>query len=255
MAAQAQLSDLEILDTLIATLDELIAEAEEAPLVISASDPSRRASYRPIGNAAANSDDRKPKPAEAVFLADGKLILRCAKTEAVRLMPVEAAIIAGKTGRGETTVLATGIVTGLKRISGGYDVEVRVDDSRRIHVTPGQKLREFVEKANAAGWNRWCQDIRDAIDLSGVDMAGTDLSGYDLCCADLSGANLSGCDLSNAILAGADLAKTKLDNVKVAGTDFFRARMSRRHAGLLPLSGMPEQESVIFAEEADAVLG
>lgn len=240
-------SSIEMLDDLIVKLQLLITQADETPLVITLQDQSKRAVYRPIGNVA-NTVDRKPKTADAIYLTAAKLILRCAKTEVVRLMSVEVTVTGGKNGRGEISFVITGTVSGLKRVRGGYEVEIDIGETRRVQVTPGQKLRESVEKNDAAGWNRWCQDIKDTIDLAGISLPNADLTGYDLCCADLTGADLSGSDLSNAVLAGADLSHTNLDSVKAAGADFFRARMNRKHAALLGSSGMPEKESVVFGD-------
>ncbi len=239
--------DLEILDELISNLEMLITASDETPIIITSKDRPKRATYRPIGNIA-NTVDRKPKPADAVYLNSEILIIRLVKTQLVKLMSVEVTVLVGKNGRGETSVIITGKVDNVKKIRGGYEIDITISETRRVQVTPGQKLRESVERADVAGWNRWCQDIKDFLDLAGITLADADLTGYDLCCADLSGADLTGADLTGAVLAGANLTETKLDNVKVVGTDFFRARMKRTSATLISLSGMPEKESVIFSE-------
>ncbi|MDR1613445.1 MAG: pentapeptide repeat-containing protein [Planctomycetota bacterium] len=245
MPATAASGDLDVLDDLIFRLEKLIVEAEEAPISISFSDPPKKAVYRPVGNAA-NALDRKGQTAEAVYLNGEKLVLRTPKTQLVRLMGIEATVRAEKSGRGETSAVMTGVVSGMKRVRGGYEITVDISDSRRVTVTAGQKLRESLERNDAAAWNRWCQEIKDHIDLSGMDLQNADLSGFDLCFANLSGADLTGADLSGAILSGADLSRTKLDGVAVTGADFFRARLNRKYAGLLTLTGMPEIESVVF---------
>ena len=238
---------LELLDDIIGKLELLITQADEKPLVITAQDPPRRSVYRPIGNVS-NSIDRKPKPADVIFLDTVKMTLRCNKTVLVRLMSVEVTVVGGKNGRGEVSFIFTGSVTSQKRVRGGYETDIDIKEMRRVQITPGQKLRESVEKDDATSWNRWCQDIKDPIDLSGINLARSNLSGYDLCCADLTGADFSGCDLSNAILAGADLSNANLEAVKVTGTDFFRVKINRKHATLISASGMPEKESVIYTD-------
>ncbi|MDR0362711.1 MAG: pentapeptide repeat-containing protein [Planctomycetota bacterium] len=243
--ATAATGDLEILDDLIARLEKMIADAEEAPIAISYSDQPKKAVYRPIGNAA-NAVDRKAQAADAVYLTADRMVMRTPKTELVRLMTIEVTVRAGKTGRGETSAIITGMVSGMKRVRGGYEITVDVSDTRRVTITPGQKLRESVERIDAAGWNRWCQEIKDHIDLSGINLEHADLSGFDLCYANLSGADLSGADLTGAILAGADLSRTNLDGAAVTGADFFRVRLNRKYAGLLTQTGMPEIESVVF---------
>ncbi len=238
--------NLEILDDLIARLELLITQAEATLLFITLQDKPKRAIYRPIGNIA-NSVDRKPKIANAIFLNEERLIIKCTKTELVKLMGVQTTVSGGRNGKGETSFIITGVVQGLKRVRGGYEVEINIDESRRIQVAPGQKLRESLEKGDSASWNRWCRDIRDAIDLTGLNLVNADLAGYDLCCADLTGADLTGADLSNALLAGADLSNTKLDDVRIAGADLFRAKLNRNYGYLIASSGMPEKESVIIA--------
>lgn len=240
-----ELDELGIIDDLLLKLERLITEAEEAPLTINHSDRPLRATYRPTGSSV-NALDRKPNSAEAVFLDAERLVLQCQKTEMVRLMTIEATLLVGKNGRGETNVVVTGAVTGLKRVRGGYEMEIGVGDTRRVMITPGQKLRESVERDDAAGWNRWCREIRDRIDLTGLSLPNANLAGYDLCCADLAGADLSGADLTNTVLAGADLSGTNLDDAKAAGADFFRAKIQRKYAALPAASGLPEMESVEF---------
>lgn len=241
-------SQLDILDNLISKLELLITQADEEPLVITYQDPPRRAIYRPIGNIA-STFDRKAKSAEATLLDEGKLVLRCRKTELVRLMSVEVMVLGGKNGRGEVSFIITGTVGGLKRVRGGYDLDITISETRRVQVTPGQRLRESVEKNDSGGWNRWCQDIKDTINLAGINLANADLAGYDLCSTDLTGADLSGADLTNAILAGADISHANLDQAKVTGADFFRAKVRQEQVRLVVLSGMPEKESVIVSEE------
>lgn len=245
--AAAEFAELELIEKLIAGLEGMIAEADETPLAIETGGRPRRASYRVLGNAAVASD-RKIQAAEAIYMDDKRLVLRCNKTDVVRLTELEITVQAEKSGRGETLAVVNGKVLGLKRVSGGYDIGVEIGDVRKSRITPGQKLRECLDKGDATGWNRWCQDIRDSLDLTGMDLQKADLSGYDLCCADLSGADLGGANLSGAVLAGADLARSNLEQATVAGTDFFRARMNRSQTQLLSLSGMPEVESVVFED-------
>lgn len=243
--ATAEFQELELVDELVTQLEALITEADETPLVIDAGIPPRRAVYRIMGNAV-GAVDRKPKTGDAVFLDAAKLVLRCNKTEVVRQTLLEIAVQAEKSGRGETLAIISGKVQALKRVRGGYDIEIDIGEMRKTRITPGQKLRECLGRNDVAAWNRWCQDIRDSLDLMGMDLKHADLSGYDLCCADLTNSDLSGANLGGAILSGANLAGCKLDKVAVGGTDFFRARMNRSQASLLSLSGMPEIESVVF---------
>ncbi|MCC8180069.1 MAG: pentapeptide repeat-containing protein [Planctomycetes bacterium] len=238
--------ELEALDRLIAKLEALITESDESPLVIEPGDPPKRAVYKLLGNAASTATGRKPIACEAILLNDSKLVLKSNKTELVRLTPLEVTVNAEKSGRGEAFSIITGKVSAIRRVRGGYEVDVDIHEKRKNRITPGQRLRECLGKSDAQGWNRWCQDIRDTIELMGIDLKGADLQGYDLCCSDLSGADLTGANLNNAILAGADVSQCVMENVSVAGTDFFRARMNRNQAGLLPLSGMLEVESVVF---------
>lgn len=237
--------ELEILDQLIAGLEAVIVESDETPLVILASDPPKKAVYRNL-SFGVSSDAKKLHPCEAVFLDASRLVLRCPKTEIVRLTPVEVTVNAEKSGRGEAFSIVTGKAASIKRIRGGYEVEVDVTERRQVRITPSQRLRESLARNDAQGWNRWCQDIREGLELVGMDLQNADLQGFDLCCADLSGSDLSGANLTGAILSGANLTHCKLDDATVSGADFFRARMNRNQAGLLPLAGMLEIESVVF---------
>ncbi len=237
--------ELETLDQLIAGLESLIVESDESPFTIAPNEPPRRAVYRILGNTGAL--DRKPKIADALFLNEARLVLRCIKTEVVRMMPLEVMVQAEKGGRGETLVVIIGKVHGLKRVRGGYEVEINVMETRKSRITPGQKLEESLRKNDAAAWNRWCQDIKESIELVGMDLRKADLTGYDLCCANLAKTDLSGANLTNAILAGADLTNCNLEGAVVTGADFFRATMRRDQAALLTQSGMPEVESVVLS--------
>ena len=241
--ALAEFQELELISGLIGKLENLINESDSVPLVISSPDQAKRAAYVILNSA---SLDRKPKPAEAAALNESRLILHCNKTDLVKQTQLEVTIQAGKNGRGENMATVTGRVAGLKRVRGGYDIEIAVTELRMSRITPGQKLRECLNRKDAATWNRWCQDIRDEIDLTGMDLRQQDLSGYDLCCADLSGSDLTGANLTGAILAGANLRQCRLDNAAVTATDFFHAVMNRGQAQLLAQSGMPEVESVVF---------
>lgn len=236
--------ELELVDTLIDCLEALIHEADETPLAIDSTMRPRRALYRILS--ATSPSDRKANFGDAIYLDSERMVLRCSNTEVVRLTPLEVMIQAEKSGRGETTAIIKGRARSPKRVRGGYEIEVEIAETRKIRVSPSQKLRESLHRNDSAAWNRWCQDIRDTIELMGMELQGADLSGYDLCCADLTGSDLTGANLTGAILAGAELSHCGLDGVTVAGTDFFRARMNRSQAQLLPLSGMPEVESVVY---------
>lgn len=236
--------ELELIDQLITGLEALITESDESPLSIGLSDRPRRAFYRVLNDPSPTG--RKAKTGEAVYLDSDKLVLRCNTTEVVKMTPMEVVVQAEKSGRGETMAVIKGKALVLRRVRGGYDIEIEINEMRKTRVTPGQKLRECLGKNDVTGWNRWCQDIWDGIELIGMDLKRADLSGYDLCCSDLTGANLSGANLSGAILAGANLVHCRMENVTVTGTDFFRAKMTREQGQLLQLSGMPEVESVVF---------
>ncbi len=237
--------ELELLDSLIAGLEHLIAESDETPLTIETNQKPKRAAYR-ILLPGVSPSERKVKFGDAVYLNNNLLIIRCNTTEVVRLTPMEVIIQIEKGGNGETKAVVTGKARDLKRVRGGYDIEIDIEEMRKTRVTPGQKLRECLAKNDTSGWNRWCQDIPDKIELTGVDLRRADLTGYDLCCADLNGSDLSGANLTNAVLAGADLSHCVMEKVSTAGADFFRAKMNRTQAALLQQSGMPEVESVIF---------
>lgn len=236
--------ELELVDKLIYGLEALIHESDETPLSIAVNQRPKRAVYRIVG--AASPSERKINTSDAVYFDAIRLVLRCNNTEVVRQTPLEVMVQAEKSGRGETMAIILGKAQNLKRVRGGYDIEVEISEMRKTRITPSQKLRECLGKNDAATWNRWCQDIRDSIELMGMDLQAADLAGYDLCCADLSGSNLTGANLTGANLAGADLTHCTLDKATVTGADFFRAKMQREQAPLVQLSGMPEVESVIF---------
>ncbi len=236
--------ELELVDKLISSLEALIHESDETPLHIEAGGKPRRLVYRMLsGNAAAV---RKLNPGEAIFLNEERLTIRCGNTEVVRQMGLEATIQAEKRGRGETIAIVKGKVRELKRIRGGYEIDLEVKETHKMRITPGQKLRECVRKNDVSGWNRWCQDIPGNIELTGLDLHAAELTGYDLCCADLSHTDLAGANLSNAILSGADLRECNLTGATVVGADFFHARMLRSQVPILVQSGMPEVESIVF---------
>lgn len=236
--------ELELIDQLIAGLEALITESDETPLTIEANQRPKRAVYRTLSGT--SPSERKVKVGDAVYLNSSLLILRCNTTEVVRLTPMEVMIQAEKSGRGETIAIVKGKARELKRVRGGYDIEIDIEEMRKTRITPSQKLRECLHKNDSTGWNRWCQDIKDDIELMGMDLRKADLTGYDLCCADFTGSDLTGANLTNAILAGSDLSHCIMDKVSVTGTDFFRAKMNRIQAPLLQQSGMPEVESVVF---------
>ena len=246
--AEATLSfpELELVDSLIAGLEALIIESDETPLSIELNQKPKRAIYRIL---TANSpSERKANTGDAVYLDPELLILRCNTTQVVKLTPVEVMVQAEKSGRGETLAIIQGKARELKRVRGGYDIEIDISEMRKTRITPSQKLRECMNKNDSSSWNRWCQDVRDHVELMGMDLKKADLTGYDLCCADLSGSDLTGANLSGAILAGADLRTCTLTGAQVAGTDFFRAKMKRSQAAILAQSGMPEVESVLLED-------
>lgn len=238
----ATYSELEQLDGLIAQLEGLLSESDESPLLIDINDAPKRGSYR----VATDRRNAKPHGCDAVYLDDSKLVFRCSRSEVVRLAPLEVTIQAEKSGRGETFATITGKALGTKRVRGGYEIEMEVSETKKTRITPGQRLRDCAARGDAAGWNRWVQEIRDNIELMNVNLRKADLSGFDLCCCDFTGSDLSDANLTGAILAGSDLRECNLERATVSGADFFRVRMTRKQAALLPLSGMPEVESVLF---------
>lgn len=238
----ANYSELELLDGLIAQLEGLLSESDETPLLIDINDAPKRGSYRMV----ADRRNVKSHSCDAVYLDDSRLVFRCTRSEVVRLAPLEVTIQAEKSGRGETFATITGKALGTRRVRGGYEIEMEVAETKKTRITPGQRLRDCVGRGDAAGWNRWVQEIRDNIELMNVNLRKADLSGFDLCCCDLTGSDLSDANLTGAILAGSDLSQCNLERTIVFGVDFFRAKMTRQQASLLPLSGMPEVESVLF---------
>lgn len=236
--------ELEMVDGLIAGLEALLTESDETPLHIEHGSRPKRATYRILS--IASPSERRVHQADAVYLDDESMLLRCQNTQVVRQTVLEVTLQAEKTGRGEVTAIIQGKVRDLKRIRGGYDIDVAVTETRKHKTTTAQKLRDCIEQNDSVGWNRWCQDIDGTLELVGMDLRKADLTGFDLCCADLDGTDFSGANLSGAILAGSDLTRCALSGVQVTGTDFFHARMTRNQASLLQQSGMPEVESVVF---------
>lgn len=236
--------ELEVVDSLIAGLEGLIAESDETPLRIEVNKSPKRATYRVLNPAGPSG--RRLHHAEAVYLDGGVLVLRCQDTPVVRQTQLQVTVQAEKSGRGEVIAIIQGRVRELKRISGGYDIDIEITEMRKTKVSPAQKLRDCINNSDATSWNRWCHDIGGTIELMGMDLRMVDLNGYDLCCADFSGSDFSGANLSGAILAGADLSHCIMEKVTAAGADFFHARMNRAQAALLQQSGMPEVESVVF---------
>lgn len=236
--------ELSPVDDLIAALEALITESDETPLSIDATQRPRRASYKNLS--ATGSLERKAHFCDAVYCDGERVTLRCVNTEVVRQMPLEIMIQAEKSARGETTAIIKGKAREIKRIRGGYDVDVDIAEMRKTRTTPSQKLRECLHKSDAVAWNRWVQDIPGRVELMGMDLKGAELAGYDLCCADFTGSDFTGANLGNAVLAGADLRKCAMEKVNAAGADLFRARLNRVHAPLVSQSGMPEIESVIL---------
>ncbi len=245
-AAAQEFAELSLVDELIAGLEALIAEADEAPLSIDASQRPRKSVYRNL--IAANLSERKLRPCDAVHLDEQRLVLRCNSTEVVRQTPLEVTIQAEKSCRGETVATIIGKVREIKRIRGGYDIEIDISETRKNRTTPSQKLRECLARNDAATWNRWVQEITGNLELMGMDLKKADLAGYDLCCADFTGSDFTEAKLGGAILGGAILRNCVLEKVAVAGADLFMAKLDRVHAPLVVQSGMPETESVILTE-------
>jgi hypothetical protein len=243
-AATIEFPELALVDELIAGLEALITESDETPLSIDATQRPRRSLYRNLGTT--SPLERKTHHCDAVYLDGQRLTLRCNNTELVRQTPLEIMIQAEKSGRGETMAIIKGRAREIKRIRGGYDIDVDIAEMRKTRTTPSQKLRECLHKNDAAGWNRWIQDIHGRVELTGMDLKSAELSGYDLCCADFTGSDFTGANLGGAVLAGADLRKCVMERVSVAGADLFRARLDRVHAPLASQSGMPETESIIL---------
>ncbi len=243
-AATVEFQELALVDELIAGLEALITESDEAPLSIDATQRPKKSVYRNLS--ATNQQERKPHPCDAVYLDPQMVTLRCNSTELVRQTPLEIMIQAEKSGRGETMAIIKGKAKEIKRIRGGYDIDIDIAEMRKTRTTPGQKLRECLQKNDAATWNRWVQDIPGRVELTGMDLKNAELNGYDFCCADFTGSDFTGANLGGAILAGADLRNCVMERVTAAGADLFRARLNRIHAPLVSQSGMPETESVIL---------
>lgn len=243
-AAATEFPELSLIDDLIAGLESLIAESDETPLSIDATQRPRKSLYRNL--TATSPMERKVRYCDAVYLDGQRVTLRCNSTEIVRQMPLEIMIQAEKSGRGEVMAMIKGKAREIKRVRGGYDVEVDIAEMRKTRLTPGQKLRECLHKNDAAAWNKWVQDIPGKVELMGMDLQNAELAGYDLCCADFTGSDFSGANLGGAVLAGADLRNCTLERVSAAGADLFHARLDRAHASLAGQSGMPETESVVL---------
>lgn len=242
--AEIAFPELEMVDGLIAGLEALLVESDETPLRIDSTHPPKRAIYKIFGGG--GPSERRVYHAEALFLDDTRLVLRCQDTHLVKQTPVQVTIQAEKSGRGEVIAIFKGKVKDLKRVQGGYDVFIEIAETNKLRVTAAQKLRDFVAHGDAMGWNRWCHDIPGIIELVGMDLRSVDLNGFDLCCADLTGSDLTGANLSGAIMSGSILIRCVIKNVTAVGTDLFAARLSRNHASLLQQSGMPEVDSVII---------
>ncbi len=236
--------ELSLVDELIAGLEALITESDETPLSIELTQRPRRSVYRNLS--AAGPQERKLHGCDAVYLSAERLTLRCNTTEVVRQVPLEIMIQAEKSGRGETMAIIKGKAREIRRVRGGYDIDVDIAEMRKTRMTPSQKLRECLLKSDAATWNRWVQDIPGRVDLMGMDLKNAELAGFDLCCADFTGSDFSGANLGGSILAGADLRNCAMEGVSVAGADLFRARMNRTQASLVSQAGLPETESVIL---------
>ncbi len=243
-APTAEFPELSLLDELIAGLESLINESDETPLSIDATQRPRKSVYRNLTTT--SPQERRLHHCEAVYLDGQRVTLRCNTTEVVRLTQLEIMIRAEKSGRGETMAIIRGKAREIKRVRGGYDIDVDIAEMRKTRTTPGQKLRECLLKGDSTTWNRWVQDIAGRVELMGMDLKSAELNGFDLCCGDFTGSDFSGANLGGAILAGADLRNCVLEGVTAAGADLFRARLNRAHAPLISQSGLPETESVIL---------
>lgn len=236
---------LEKLDALIAKLDHALGAMESARGIVERSDAPLHAHYRILAEMFAGIEARKPRAAEVLSLVGSELVMRSQQT-VVRNTPIEITIPGVKDAFGETLHVATGVVGNIKRISGTYEVTVRVDDLQEVQVPVHGVFMQFVKAHDRDGWNRWCADLSEGPSLPKLDLTRADLSGYDLCCADLSGSILTESDCSGANLAGANLKGCNLEGVIMNGTDLFRTRLPRKYMDLLLASGMVEVESVIL---------
>lgn len=236
---------LETLDRLIQKLEAALTKPETPSFFIEPGQPPRSATMTVIGGAYVGLKDRKPRPAE-VHRLDHETMLVRSVADLTKNMPVEVEILMNKNALGETLHQVKGKVLRAQRISGGYELEIAVEDQRGRTVSVSEHFHACVEAGDAAQWNRWCADLDEGVDLRGLDLAHQVLSHFDLCCADLSGSDFRDSNLSHAMLAGANLSDCKLDGVQIAGADLFRATLPREHMDLLVASGMPEVESVVL---------
>lgn len=242
--AEIAFPELELVDTLIAGLESLLAESDEIPLRIDSTQSPKRALYRILGGS--GPEERRVYTSEAIRLDGTTLYLRCQDTHLVKQTPVQVTVQTEKTGRGEVMAIFQGKVRETKRIQGGYEVILDTTGTNKFRVTAAQKLRDFIANNDATGWNRWCYDIPGVIELTDMDLRMAELNGFDLCCANFTGSDFSGANLSGAIMAGANFTRCDMKNVTAVGTDLFNARLSRNQAFLLQQSGMPEVDSVII---------
>ncbi len=145
--AVVEFPELSLVDELIAGLEALITESDETPLSIESTQRPRKSVYRNL--TATNSQERKLHPCEAVYLSGERLTLRCHNTEIVRQMALEIMIQAEKSGRGETMAIVKGKAREIRRVRGGYDIDVDIAEMRKTRMTPSQKLRECLLKNDA----------------------------------------------------------------------------------------------------------
>lgn len=236
------------LDALIGNLERALEEpqAEGDGYLIEPGDPPRSATYRIVTSSFTSSTERQSRPAEIHRLGNGEMVMH-SRADVSRNMEVEVQVLTEKNRLGETLCSVKGKVVRTTRVTGTYEVLVRVDEQETLMIPAHQRLVEFASRGDGAGWQRWCAGLREGAMLKGVDLSNQPLNGFDLCCADLSESNLTGSDLTGADLAGADLTGCVLEHVSITGADLFRARLPRKYMGLLVASGIPEVESVIFA--------
>ncbi len=238
---------LSSLDDLINNLESAVENVEESGFALSPGEPPKRATFRIVAGAYTSRMDRQPRAAEAHQLDRGLLTLR-SRGDVARGMQVEVNLLLSKDGQGETILQMTGQVQRTQRVSGAYEILIKVVELRKTVVPTHRRFLECVTAGDAAGWNRWCADLHDGPVLQNLDLSRTVLADFDLCCADLSGSNLSDADLTGADLTGADLTGCTLEGVRIAGADLFRATLPRRYGGLIVASGTIEAESVILVD-------
>ncbi len=238
---------LDKLEALIQKLENTSEQTAAEEFTIAPGQPPRPGSFRVISEAYARRLERKPRPAEILVLAQGKLTLR-SHTDVARGAQIEVTVVAQKNGRGETVYVLQGQVTRAQRISGAYAIEMAVARQSASAIPAQRRFLEYAAAGDAASWNRWYADLEDGAVLRNLDLARMNLANFDLCCAQLCGSDLRNANLSNANLSGADLTACNLDGVLISGADLFGARLPRRYMGLIVACGMVEAESVVMVD-------